>query len=174
MAFSEALRPQPFQHVGGQAQHPQLIGDGALAFSQTPRGLLLAQSEQGDELADALGLLDEIQVSPLDVFDQGDNPALFQIHVHNDAGYLREPRQPRGPQPPLPGDQLKAVSFHPHGQRLQDPVLRDGGPELVEALSRKILPGLHRPGHDFIHRHIGHTPHEAPVRCIRHIALSPP
>ena len=168
VALAEPLRPQPVQHVPRQAQQPQLVRHGALALAEAARRLLLAEPEQADELPDALRLLHKVEIAALDVLDQRDDAAALHIHVHDDAGHLAQPRHPRRAQPPLPRDQLEAVPLLAHGQRLQDAVLGDGIPQLLQTLPGKMLPRLQRPRHDLLHRDIAHPLHDPPLRRAVH------
>ena len=109
---------QCLQHRRTVAQQAQLVGHRALAFSQQPGGLLLAHPEMLHEIADALGLLDEIQILPLQIFHQRRHARFQIVHPHENAGDIRDPRQLRRPKPPLSGDQLIAALLTADGQGL--------------------------------------------------------
>ena len=70
VALREAVFPQRLQHILGQLQKPELICHRRLGLAYAPRRLLLTHTEHAYELAYAVGLLDKIQIPPLEVLDQ--------------------------------------------------------------------------------------------------------
>ena len=118
MTLRQVSGPKGVQHGVAVLEQPELVGDGALAFAQQPGGLLLAHAPLPDQPGNALGLLDIVQILPLQIFHQGCHPGLLVVHAHDDTGNIRHPRQFRCPQPPLSGDQLIAGAAPADGQGL--------------------------------------------------------
>ena len=156
MALREMVLPQGRQNRLGVAQQPQLVCDGGLAQPHPQGRLLLAQTIEPHEPFQALGLLDVVQVPPLEILYQGQHAALQLVAADHDAGYLPEPSQPGRPEPPFPGHQLIIPVPAADSQRLQHPELHDGLGELLQGLLLKDLPRLARVGPDQMHRQIHH------------------
>ena len=138
------------------AQKPQLVGYAALAFAQQPGRLLLTHVEAVKQAPDSLGLLNEVQILPLQILHQRRHARFQIVHAHQYAGNIRDPGQLGSPQPALPGDQLVDVIPPPDGQRLQDAVLPDGLRQLVQRPGGEDLPGLGRVGLDGLGRQENH------------------
>ena len=118
MALGELGLPQSGKNRVGMAQKPQLVGNSALAFAQLPCRLLLAEVSQLHEPGNAHGLLDKVQILALEVFHHGGQTRLPVVHLHENAGHLRQTRHCRRPEPPLPGNQLVPRPHPTDGQGL--------------------------------------------------------
>ena len=150
MPLGKAALAQRFQHVLGQLQEPQLVRHGRLRFAQAARGLLLAHAEHADQLPDAVGLLEKVEVAALQVFHQRDQARVLHVHVQQHAGHLAQARQPRRAQPPLARHELIAPRAPPHRQRVQDAVAADALGKLGERGVVKDRARLDRVGCDLV------------------------
>ena len=115
-------------------QKPQLVGNAALAFSQSLGGLFLSQMIALHQKADPLGLFHKVQILPLEIFNEGNHPALPVAHAHDDAGHLTESGKFCCPEPPFPSDELIAGVAAPYGKGLQHPVAADALGKLLQTL----------------------------------------
>ena len=95
-----------------------------------------------------VGLLEHLQVLPLEVFQQGQHGAVLGGALCDDSGNLLKPRQLAGPQPALPGDERVAPVLPPHGHRLEQPVLLDALGQALQGGLVKVLAGLGWIGQD--------------------------
>ena len=101
-------------------------------------------SEISSELGVTGGLLECVQVCPLDVFDDSDLERFAIAGFDDDDGDLVQPRPLRGPPAALASDDFVSVrnaGNRANDDRLDDAAFLDGGGELiefriVEALSR--------------------------------------
>ena len=74
MALGQVMLTQRLQNGRRMAQDAQLVCDGGLALADAAGSLLLAQMLLLHELLQALGLLDVIQIAPLQIFHQRQHP----------------------------------------------------------------------------------------------------
>ena len=132
-----------------QPQQPQLVRNGRLGLPYLARGLLLCQTELLDEPLEAIRLLKEIQIAPLQILNEGDHRRVLPVRVDEQAGYIGQSGDARRPQPPLPCDQFIAtVPCPPHGQRIEHAVLTDTLCERGDRLRVEISPRLIGIAHD--------------------------
>ena len=148
MALRQLRLAQGLQNRLRMAQQPQLVGHGALALAQEPGGLLLAHVELPHKPGNPLGFLHEVQVLPLEILHHGRHARLPVIHLHQDAGHIRQPRHLSCPQPPLPADQLVAALPAPDGQGLENSVAENGFGKFLQCFLPEYPPGLGRIGAD--------------------------
>ena len=146
MAFGESGLPQGSQNGVRVLQQAQLVGNGALAFSQQPCRLLLTHIPVLHKPGDAHGLLNIVQILPLEIFHHSRQAGFPVIHAHKDAGDVRDPGKLGGPEPPLSGNQLVGVSAPADGEGLQNTVLPDRLGQLVQGLRMEDFSGLGRIG----------------------------
>ena len=81
----ELVLPQHGQHLRAVAQQAQLVRHGALTFTHTLGRLPLTQTIQAHEPRQPLGLLDVVEVAPLEVLHQRDHAALRLVHRQQDV-----------------------------------------------------------------------------------------
>ena len=148
MALRQAVLPQLLAAGGAETQQPQLVGHRRLAAAQPPGGLLLAQAVRGDKLGNGGGLLQVVEVAPLEIFHQGQQGAVLVRHPHQNTGHMAQPRQPGGPEPPLPGHQHIARRRALDAEGLEHPVLADGLGQLPQGLGVEVAAGLLGVGDD--------------------------
>ena len=150
--------PQRLQDRGAELQQAQLVGHGGLALADARCRLLLAQPIAADELGQACGLFQIVQVLALEILHQGDEAGLGVVQDQQDAGDAAQSGKLGRPEPPLPGDKLIAVGPAPDRQRLQYAVLADARSQLLQGGLVKNPPGLRRIGPQLIHRQKNDTP----------------
>src|SRR3984885_2726976 len=103
----------------------------------------------GAELGVARGLLERVEVSPLDVFDDGDLERFAVTSLDDDDGDLVQLGPLRGSPAALASDDFITVRDAGNGandDRLDDPAFLDGGGELVELRIVEPLPRIARIG----------------------------
>ena len=142
MALRQSPFPDGLQHPLPQAQQPQFVGDGALAFSQSPGRLLLGKVPPLHKTPDALGLLDKIQILPLQVLHQSGKPRFLVVHPHNEAGHFTETCLLGGPEPPLPGNQFIVAPHPPDGKGLENSMALNTLGQILQRLLGKNFSGL--------------------------------
>lgn len=133
MALGQVMLTQRLQNGRRMAQDAQLVCDGGLALADAAGSLLLAQMVLLHELLQALGLLDVIQIAPLQIFHQRQHPGRLLVHVRKQARDLRQSGQPRCAQAALSRHQLIRTARLADGQRLQNAVLPDAPGQLLQA-----------------------------------------
>ena len=144
MAFGQARLEQIAAHGGREMEQPQLVGDERLALAEARGERFLRHAVCAQQLAVAFRLLDKVQVAPLQVFDQRkDGAGLLRGALH-DAGHLPHADQATGAQPALAGDELVHAGNTAHDQGLDQPGLRDGGRQLLQALLVELAARLVR------------------------------
>ena len=148
MALGQVMLTQRLQNGRRMAQDAQLVCDGGLALADAAGSLLLAQMVLLHELLQALGLLDVIQIAPLQIFHQRQHPGRLLVHVRKQARDLRQSGQPRCAQAALSRHQLVRTARLADGQRLQNAVLPDAPGQLLQAAGIKMLARLHGIGPD--------------------------
>ncbi len=102
MALGKAVFPQEGEYLLGQTKEPQLVGHRRLGFSHFGGRLLLGQAIDGDEPLQRLGLLPEIQVTPLKILNQGEQTGALPRDLQDQTGNLFQAADHGGPQPALP------------------------------------------------------------------------
>ena len=142
MAFGQIFPVDGLQHRLRVAQQPQLVGDAALAFSQGLGSLFLGQPITLNQKPDPSGFFNETQILPLQIFNEGDHPALPVGHAHHQTGHFRKSCQLCGPQAAFSGDQLIASLNSAHRQGLQHPMPADTLGQLRQRIFGKDRAGL--------------------------------
>ena len=72
-----------------------------------------------DELPQGQGFLPEIQVPPLEIFDEGEQTGAFPGNLQHQAGDLFQATDHGRPQPPFSGDEfIASAALPPDGQGL--------------------------------------------------------
>ena len=105
-----------------------------------------------DQRPIALGLLDCVEVLPLDILDQRNLCIRRFIIRPNQRGDGMHLRLLRRPPPPLARNNLEPVIYRAHQDRLQYPVPRNRLGELGQAILIEMLARLVRVGPDPRHR----------------------
>ena len=77
-------------------------------------------------MRDAARLLPEVEVAPLDIFNERQHRRRLLVRAHRQTRHSAQPRELCRPQAALARDQLRTVCRHAHAQRLQNAVLPDG------------------------------------------------
>ena len=142
VAFGMAGAAEKLYGLGRELQQPQLVGHRRLGLADLPGHRLLAQAGSVDKGLEGLSLLPEVQIPPLDIFNERQQGGLLGVYIDDDTGYLTEPGQPGSPKPTLPGNELVAVGAAADGEGLEDTVLGNALGELLQTLLGKVLPGL--------------------------------
>ena len=131
-----ALRdpPLPDGRLDGRVEIEEAkgVGDRGTRLADAIGDLLLGQAELVDQLAVGEGLVDRIEVGPLDVLHERD---LELVAVRQLADQRRDPvetGQAGGADATLPGDQLVAVERLGDEHRLEHAVLADARREVGE------------------------------------------
>ena len=101
-----------------EPQKPQLVGHGGGGTSQLGRRLLLGDTGFPYVSGDSLRLLKVVEILPLEIFYQGQQGRILIADLRLNAGHCLQPRQPRRPEPTLPGHQLPAAGLPPDRQGL--------------------------------------------------------
>ena len=125
-----------------EVEQPQRVGDGRAGLANPLGDHLLGEAELVDELAVGGGLVDGIQVSALDVLDQGHLELVAIRELADERGDPLKPGEPRCPHAPLAGDQLVAVQGLGDEDGLEDAVLPDARGELREVRVVHVPPRL--------------------------------
>jgi hypothetical protein len=125
-AFRKIVLAQQTQNRLRMPQNPKLVGDGTLALSQKSCHLLLTHTMQIHQSGYSLRLFNKIQILPLQILDHCRHGRLSVVHIHHNAGHVRQPCQLCCPQTALSGNQLISVIHPPHRKRLQNTVLANG------------------------------------------------
>ena len=92
-----------------------------------------------DQPGDAHGLLQKIQILPLEVLHQRRHAGLGIVHAHDDAGDLGKPRRLRRPEPPLPGDELIPGDGAADGEGLEGVFYGTEKTDSQTGLKRKVF-----------------------------------
>ena len=150
MAGGELSLLQEHRDLAAQLEQPQGVGDGGAALPHAERHHLLGEAVVLHKGLISPGLLQRIQVLPLQVFHQGQLLGLPVVGLHHPDGDVGESRQAAGPPAPLPGDDLIEPGVQPpDGDGLEQAVLGDGFRQLLQGRLVKLGAGLTGPGFDF-------------------------
>ena len=157
MALGKAVFPQEGEYLLGQTKEPQLVGHRRLGFSHFGGRLLLGQAIDGDEPLQRLGLLPEIQVTPLKILNQGEQTGALPRDLQDQTGNLFQAADHGGPQPALPGNELIApTALAPDGKGLENSMDTNALCQLSEPVRVKVSAGLVGVGRNIIRRYHGH------------------
>jgi hypothetical protein len=107
-------------HPLGELQETECIGHAGPVSAYALAHLLLRQPELLDEAAVALGLLERVEVGPLEVLDQGQLEGLGGGDIPDDGRHLVETRELGGPPPSLTGDEAVVRSVAADEDGLDD------------------------------------------------------
>ena len=138
MALGKPVFAQRLQNRRRMPQQPQLICNGALTFAELARCLRLAQAILLHQQGDASCLVDVVQLLLPQGFNKRVSSAAEIIVRTHDAGHLSKPCDSRGAKPTLACHQRIPSVSTPNGERLQDPVARNGIRKRAERL--RIIP----------------------------------
>ena len=108
-----------------QPEQPELIRHGGLGLSQLDRGVLLGHSVKIYKPCDSLRLVENRQITPLNVFYKRHYRGIALRHCNRNTRDELHSQQLRRAQPSLPCHKLKAVVDSADCQRLQNSVLTD-------------------------------------------------
>ena len=134
--------------VGVQIQQPQQVGHRGAGLADGLRDLLVGQLELVQQPVQGAGLLQWIEVGPLDVLDQADGDRGGLVDLADDHRDIGEPSLLGGPPAPFTGDDLVAVvAERPHHDGLDHALDGDRVRQLaqgvgVEVAARLIAPAL--------------------------------
>ena len=157
VALGAAVIPEQSQHVLRQAEEPEFIGHRRLGLAQTAGGFLLRKAVGVNETAEGGSLFHKVQISPLEVFDQGQQRGPLLVHAHQQAGDFLQPCQTGGPQAAFSGDQfISARQGAAHAQRLENTMASDGLGQFFQRVGRKGAAGLIGVGLDGVNRQKQH------------------
>ena len=130
-------------HRRTQVQQPQGVGHHGAGLAHPLGGLLLREVILLHELPIALGLLDGVQILPLQVFDHGQLHGLAVVGFNDDGRHLVKPRHAGSPPAALAGDDLVVARLQlAHRQGLDDAVLPNGVRQIRQRIGVKLLAGL--------------------------------
>ena len=163
VAGTEFALLQQLLFVGGQVQQAQGVGHVGAALAQPLRQGLLGVAVAVHQVAEGLGLLQPGQVLALQVFDQRQLGQLPRVQLPHQSRHLFQPRGlGRPPAAFAGGDHIAALPFH-HHQGLHDPVLTDGGGQLLQLFRVEELAGLVRVGPHAVNGQLPHLFGGGPV-----------
>ena len=146
VAHRQRARREVVSDLGGQAQQPQVVGDGRAVFADGGRNRFLRELQFVGQAAIRLRFLDRIQVFALDVFDQRDREQVGVGDVANDDRHLEKACALCGAPAPLASDDLVTAVDQAHEDRLNDAVAADRLRELFEPPLIDLLARLPRVG----------------------------
>lgn len=110
------------------------------------------------EVRDAPRLLDKVEVLALEVLDHRQQAGLLHVHVEDEAGHAREPRQPGRTEAALARDELVAAVVQPHADGREHAVLLYALRKRGEALSVEDPARLVRVRVYFVYRYLYDSP----------------
>ena len=106
------------------------------------------------------GLLQRVQLAPMQVLQQGIPQEVLILGLPNDGRYGAQPRGAGRAQPPLTHDQLKACARPAHDDRLQDTDLPDAGAQLRQFVLIEDRAWLARIRGDGVNVELGEAGHD--------------
>src|ERR1051326_4618466 len=106
-------------HVVGKVEESEQVGDHGARDAKPAAKFLVGHLEAAEVVAKALGLLDRVEIGPLDVLDQGGFHHLLIVEVDDLHGHLREAERTDRSQAALAGDELVALADAADDQRLE-------------------------------------------------------
>ena len=126
---------------------PHGVGHGGAGLAHPLGCLLLRHAVLLHQNLVALGLLDGIQILPLEVLNHGQLHGLAVIGFDDHGGHLRQSGHTGGTPAPLTGDDLIVPGLQlPHRQRLDDAVLTNGISQIGQRVGVEQLAGLRGTG----------------------------
>ncbi len=132
------------EHLGGELEKAQEIGDRGAVFAGALRHLLLGEAEFAGEALVGAGLLDRIEILALEVLDDGDLHRLLVGDLADDGRDGGFSGALRGEPAALAGDELVASGMLADGDGLNDAGDLDGVGEFVEGDIVEMGSGLVR------------------------------
>ena len=144
------------QHLLGQGEKTQGVGDGRAAFAQLFGGLLLGVAAFVHQGTDGGGFFDGVQILPLKVFDQGGLHLLLVGQVADDAGNGGKPRQPGSPVTAFAGYDAVAHSVLHHQNGGENARRADAFRQLFQRFLIEILTWLGGVGVDVVNGDLLH------------------
>ena len=130
-------------HRRTQVQQTQGVGHSGPGFAYPLGRFLLGHVVLAHEHLVALGLLNGVQVLPLEVFNHGQLHGLSIVGLDDDGGNLGQARHPGCAPTALSGDDLIIAGLQlPYRQGLDDAVLPDGVSQVRQRFGVKLLAGL--------------------------------
>ena len=143
-------------HQWRQLEQSQGVGDLRPRAPDPARQLLVRAAEVVEELLVGGGLLQRVELRPVEVLQERVPQHVLVVGAPDDGRDGGLPRLPGGPQPALPHDQLvggcvarrRALRRRdlPHHHGLEDPQLADAGHQLGQLVLVEDLAGLARVG----------------------------
>ena len=145
MAHGNQATDQGLLDLDTKIEKPDVVADRSALESDLLGYLLLSQAQPVHHTAIATGFLEGIQVSPLDVLDQGQLQHVLLGNIVSDDGRNSLPtREPGSAPPTFPRNQLiSPIDLSKH-HRLQDAMIPDRVSEFLEALRIEDIPRLMR------------------------------
>ncbi len=95
-----------------------MIGNGAAVLAEAGGKFLLGEVELLQEVAVGQCALQRVQVSPVDVFDEGQLRLFCCIHLAEQGGKMGEPCKLGGAPTSFAGNQLVSIACLPDNDRL--------------------------------------------------------
>ena len=151
---------QGLLHAAGRFQQPERVGYRDTALTHPPRHLILCEPEFLGQLAVGHGLLQRVQIGPLEVLHQRQLQHLAGGHVLHDDGDLGQSGQSRSTPASLTCDQLISIERPVDDEWLNNPVFFDRGGQFHQIL---IPNGRSRLMRIWGNRSKGYLDH--PLRC---------
>jgi len=96
VAFADSAIDKRLLNRVGQFEQAQGVGDRHAAFANPLGNLLVRQAKLVRELAVGMGFFQCVQISALDVFDQGQFQFLLVASLTHNHGHFGQPGQLRG------------------------------------------------------------------------------
>ena len=145
MAFADAPIHQGLLHRRRRIQQAHRVGDRHAALADARGDHLVRHLEFLCQVLVGFGFLDRVQVGALDVFDQRQLEQLLVRGVTDDHRDGLQPGLARGLQTALARDQdVHPVLSGGHNQRLDHPMLADGGGKVFQLIQVEFFTGLAR------------------------------
>jgi hypothetical protein len=134
--------------VRGEPEQSQRIGDGGPAFPDFGRGFVLLQFELFDQLGEAVGLLDGVEVFALEILDEREFQYFAIVGFTDNDGNFREAGDPRSAPASFAGDQFVGVALGPDDEGLDNALFLDGVGQFPQGFLIEFLARLKRAGAD--------------------------
>ena len=148
MARGEAAFAHKCLHLGREFQEAQRVGNDDATLADLRGGLLLRQVELPDQLRVASGLLNGVEVLPLEVLDERQFQYRPIIRRADNDRHFRQPDHLGGAPAAFAGDQFVMITLKADNERLNDALFLDRVRQLPKGFGGKILSRLQRRGAD--------------------------
>src|SRR5579884_1364390 len=135
MPLADLSEPDSLLDLGRQFEEVDQVAYRRSRQAQPGCQLFLGHAEPIQILLESLGLLNWIEVRPLDVLRQGRFEHLLVVEVHDPYRHFLQTCRLRRPQPALARYQLEALTDRSYHQGLQDAV----GPNALAQRGQLIL-----------------------------------